>query len=200
MPRCPLVERFRDAWLAGALPLVVERSPQGDERVCSAPNLWMGARWRARQLRAAEARPGMRVAYVGPPGAELVQWMVGAWRAGVSLVPAAGADAARPLRPHLVVGAGASLDDPLALREAPLDAPGIRLRFLEGHPREVDDAGLLAAVDGTPKRGRGRPVLLRGPWTRAEVLLGRVLPALADGAELWVEVEPPSGEGASAAL
>lgn len=88
MVRTALLARFRERWLSGALPLVVEHRPGEVEHVCAAPSLWMGARELTQELseRCGPESPGVpALALDLRPGVRWVQALIAGLRVGATL-------------------------------------------------------------------------------------------------------------------
>ena len=114
MVRTALLARFRERWLSGALPLVVEHRPGEAEHVCAAPSLWMGARELALELSArceAAGPDGPALVLDLQPGVRWVQALVAGLRVGATV----------HLEPPAPGGAWAVTEQGLVRTTAPAD-------------------------------------------------------------------------------
>ncbi|MEO0649323.1 MAG: hypothetical protein AAFZ65_01430 [Planctomycetota bacterium] len=99
MTRTALLARFREHWVAGALPLVVEHRSDTCETLCASPSLWMGGRALVEELAARGCGSGEPLGFDLPLGVRFVQGLVAGLRRGcpVDLRPLARAGARHSL-------------------------------------------------------------------------------------------------------
>lgn len=168
--RSPILGALRELWLSGALPLVVEHQEHGAESVCAAPSLWMGGRRHAHRLR---AEPPAWVQPEGTPGADWVQLLVGALRAGVPFVM----PAAARVDPQSPPWQGAVV----VLRGEVVAAEALLARALAAARR----CGIT----------QGKVVHTSGDWSDPAVFFSGVMAPLCVGAEL--HLGPDSGDVAA---
>lgn len=163
--RPEILKQFRDSWLHGALPLVVEHGAEAELSICAAPSLWMRARELARS-RAAPATP-WREATVDTPGETFVSELVAALRQGQALVPARGV-------PNALSRAGAACVPGVA-------RCGASFEIWEAARWRTD----LERRFGPLTAWTGRVVAVAGAWTAPAVQEATML-ALVGSAELHV--------------
>lgn len=142
--RTPLLGRFRERWLSGALPLVVEHPPGQAEAICAAPSLWMGARELALALAEQGVQPRDAITIDVPLGIRWVQSCVALLRVGGTL-HAADSSEDEPWRLSMEAprrrAAGQSLPRTTP-RHAPLPAEALASQALEV-PRRFSEGDLV---------------------------------------------------------
>lgn len=183
MTRGPLLRAFRERWLSGALPLVVEHRRGELEHVCAAPSLWMGGRELALGLEGAGFQEGQGLHLALEPGVRWVQGLVAGLRSGAVLhLGAASTGAAWSLSSQ---GLAPPADGEAAREQESPEPAGCRLTS-----GELTRAALALAGRCAP----GAPVRLE-PWSPASVAraAAAALGALHDGAELHLFAD--SGPG-----
>ncbi|MBL6720510.1 MAG: hypothetical protein ISQ08_03775 [Planctomycetes bacterium] len=179
MTRGPLLHAFRERWLAGALPLVVEHRRGELEHVCAAPSLWMGGRELALGLQGAGFLAGQDLHLALEPGVRWVQGLVAGLRVGAVL--------------HLGPSSPAKA---WSLSSAGLAPPAVSPHDAAAGPaRGIGSAELTrTALVRAGRCAPGAPVGLE-PWTSSHAThaAGAALAALHDGAELHLFAD--SGPG-----
>lgn len=181
MTRGPLLHAFRERWLDGALPLVVEHRRGELEHVCAAPSLWMGGRELALGLQESGFLAGQDLHLAVEPGVRWVQGLVAGLRLGAVLH----LGSEPQVRAWSLSSAGVAAPASAAPSCGPSQAgPG-------GLPSaELTSAALARAGRCLP----GAPVGLE-PWasTHAPHAAGAALAALYDGAELHLFADSGTG-------